>query len=112
VLTPDDVLRLPGPLVAESPAAAGTTDLLAAGPLADQLRALKIRLIQEALSRAGGNQRVAAELLGMHRQSLTRMIRDIRLQASDPSLAPDEGAGEAAARRTTSATRTRVARES
>ncbi len=44
------------------------------------MRELKIRLIQTALAESSGNQRIAAERLGMHRQSLTRMIRDLGLQ--------------------------------
>ena len=75
--------------------------------LADQLRALKIRLIQEALVRARGNQRVAAEALGMHRQSLTRMIRDLRLE----SVAGDRD-GEPVRRRGASGRRPLIARES
>ena len=49
-------------------------------PLADQVRELKVRLIRRALAESGGNQRVAAEALGLHRQSLTRMLRDLGLQ--------------------------------
>jgi DNA-binding NtrC family response regulator len=37
-------------------------------------------LIRSALAESSGNQRLAAERLGMHRQSLTRMIRDLGLQ--------------------------------
>jgi DNA-binding protein Fis len=38
----------------------------------------KARLIRTAMERSGGNQPRAAELLGIHRPSLTRMLRDIR----------------------------------
>ncbi len=79
VLCRDEVLRLPAPLAPESAAAAANGDRSDA-PLADQVRDLKVRLIQAALGESGGNQRLAAEKLGLHRQSLTRMIRDLGLQ--------------------------------
>jgi len=37
----------------------------------------KTRLIRTAFARSGGNQRRAAELLGIHRPSLTRMLRSL-----------------------------------
>ena len=46
-----------------------------AGTLAAQVREFKRALIAEALEASGGNQRIAAERLGLHRQSLTRMLR-------------------------------------
>jgi formate hydrogenlyase transcriptional activator len=49
--------------------------------LADEVREFKIRAIGEALARSGGNQRIAAEALGMHRQSLTRMIRELDMRS-------------------------------
>jgi transcriptional regulator with GAF, ATPase, and Fis domain len=78
VLCREDVLRLPGPL--ETAPAAAEAGSLPAAALAEQVRELKLRLIRSALDASGGNQRVAAERLGMHRQSLTRMIRDLGLQ--------------------------------
>ena len=78
VLSRGDVLRLPGPLEAVSPSTLATAGATSA--LAEQVRELKIRLIQTALAESSGNQRIAAERLGMHRQSLTRMIRDLGLQ--------------------------------
>ena len=78
VLSHDEVLRLPGPLEGQAtPPSNGATS---SAPLADQVRELKIRLIRRALAESGGNQRVAAEALGLHRQSLTRMLRDLGLQ--------------------------------
>ena len=78
VLSHDDVLRLPGPLdhEATTPSNGDSSRV----PLADQVRELKVRLIRRALAESGGNQRVAAEALGLHRQSLTRMLRDLGLQ--------------------------------
>ncbi len=90
VLCRDEVLRLPGPL---ETGASGTTVAAEGSPpasataLADQVRDLKVRLIRDALAASGGNQRLAAEQLGMHRQSLTRMIRDLGLQ-DRPARAP------------------------
>jgi DNA-binding NtrC family response regulator len=79
VLNRDEVLRLPGPLVVETgPGPVAADD--AGRSLADQVRDLKIRLIRSALDASGGNQRLAAERLGLLRQSLTRMIKDLGLQ--------------------------------
>ena len=79
MLSRGEVLRLPGPLEAvASPPAGGAA--ASAASLAEQVRQLKVRLIRSALAESSGNQRLAAERLGMHRQSLTRMIRDLGLQ--------------------------------
>jgi transcriptional regulator with GAF, ATPase, and Fis domain len=79
VLSSDDVLRLPGPLVADD--ATGEAEAEGdARPLAVQVHDLKVRRIRAALERSGGNQRIAAQHLGLHRQSLTRMLRDLNLQ--------------------------------
>jgi transcriptional regulator with GAF, ATPase, and Fis domain len=79
VLSRGEVLRLPGPLEAVAPATAAAT-AASVESLAEQVRELKVRLIRHALAESSGNQRLAAERLGMHRQSLTRMIRDLGLQ--------------------------------
>jgi formate hydrogenlyase transcriptional activator len=79
VLSRGEVLRLPAPLEAIAPSTLATA-AAAAASLAEQVRDLKVRLIRSALAESGGNQRLAAEKLGMHRQSLTRMIRDLGLQ--------------------------------
>jgi transcriptional regulator with GAF, ATPase, and Fis domain len=80
VLSRGEVLRLPGPLEAVSPSTLAMAAATAAS-LAEQVRDLKVRLIRTALAESSGNQRIAAERLGMHRQSLTRMIRDLGLLA-------------------------------
>lgn len=91
VLESGPVLRLSGPLAggnpASAPAGSASIESLARGSLgddslADLLTAYKRALVEEALQRSGGNQRKAAELLGMHRPSLTRMIRDLGLRKS------------------------------
>jgi len=81
VLSRDDVLRLPAPLVARAPEA--KSDSLRP-TLADELVALKISRIREALAASGGNQRLAAELLGLHRPSLTRMIHELGIRNPAP----------------------------
>jgi two-component system response regulator AtoC len=48
--------------------------------LQDLLREYKKSLIEIALKKSNGNQRRAAELLGLHRPSLTRMIKDLGLR--------------------------------
>jgi transcriptional regulator with GAF, ATPase, and Fis domain len=78
VLCRDDVLRLPGPL---APVRPGEASPAGAGPgLAEKVRRYKIRLVTEALESADGNQRRAAEALGLHRPSLSRMIRDLGIR--------------------------------
>jgi transcriptional regulator with GAF, ATPase, and Fis domain len=81
VMSSGDVLRLPGPLrpegAAAGPAPAGE---LGTASFAELVRRRKIELIREALMKSGGNQRLAAELLGLHRPSLTRMIRELGLR--------------------------------
>lgn len=80
VLNEDEVLRLSGPLDGSSTPTTSSVEPTDGMPLAEQVRTFKIRVIRAALDRADGNQRIAAETLGMHRQSLTRMIRDLGLQ--------------------------------
>ena len=82
VMTSGEVLRLPGPLEA---AGAGGTRAAAPGelgsaPFAELVRRKKIEWIREALEASGGNQRRAAEILGLHRPSLTRMIRELGIR--------------------------------
>jgi transcriptional regulator with GAF, ATPase, and Fis domain len=96
VMSTGEVLRLPGPLRGEiRGAAAEARSELGHIPFAELVRRKKIEWIREALERSGGNQRRAAELLGLHRPSLTRMIRELGIRengAPDPqpheSVAP------------------------
>ncbi len=84
------------PAVAEPAAAAaaagGATPRLDGRQLAEVLREHKIERIRAALRAAGGNQRRAAEALGLHRQSLGRMMRELGLSAP---AAPAAAAGRA-----------------
>jgi transcriptional regulator with GAF, ATPase, and Fis domain len=60
-------------------------------PLAERLRDFKRERIRGALARAGGNQTRAAELLGLHRQSLSRMMGELGLREpreAQPGSAP------------------------
>lgn len=87
VLSEGDVLRLPGPLGGEAANTAPTRpaeDLkeavshhLGNASLQEILQRYKKALIESALERSDGNQSRAAELLGLHRPSLSRMIRDL-----------------------------------
>jgi formate hydrogenlyase transcriptional activator len=94
VLCPGDVLRLPGPL---DPDAAGASaapvleDDLGKASLAELVRRYKVRLVTRALDVAGGNQREAAALLGLHRPSLTRMVRDLGLREPPSSMTRRRG---------------------
>ena len=89
VMEDGPILRVHGPLgEGNSPdeALAGgesSRDLaaeLGKGSLQDLLRDYKKSLIEAALKKSDGNQRRAAELLGLHRPSLTRMIKDLGLR--------------------------------
>ena len=77
------VLHRAGPIELPEPlaGAASSADATGAsgGSLDEQVRHFKIREISAALEASGGNQRIAAERLGLHRQSLTRMLRDLGL---------------------------------
>jgi transcriptional regulator with GAF, ATPase, and Fis domain len=90
VMDTGDVLRLPAPLVAPAPGGTGEgLPELGTAPLGELVNRYKGALAREALSRVGGNQRQAAELLGLHRPSLTRMLRTLALAAGTaPERAP------------------------
>jgi len=93
VMASDDVLRLPGPLrTGDAPRAGDARDgELGSASFAELVRRKKIEWIREALERSGGNQRRAAELLGLHRPSLTRMIRELGIR-EDGEARPSSGA--------------------
>jgi transcriptional regulator with PAS, ATPase and Fis domain len=79
VMSPDGVLRLPDVLAAGPavPDREPSRSDLGKASLAELMQRYKARLIRTAMERSGGNQRRAAELLGIHRPSLTRMLRDL-----------------------------------
>lgn len=88
VLEDGPVLHIQGQLGADREDA-GLSETQATGPsgaalgtasLQDLLRDYKKSLIEAALKQSDGNQRRAAELLGLHRPSLTRMIKDLGLR--------------------------------
>ena len=82
VMHSGSVLRLPAPLVPPASQAAdaeGRADEVGTAPLAELLRRYRRLLLDEAMTRAGGNQQEAARLLGLHRQSFARMRRDLDL---------------------------------
>jgi transcriptional regulator with GAF, ATPase, and Fis domain len=83
VMTSGDVLRLPAPLRAGAATSPSLPAEVGTLPFAELVRRKKIEWIREALERSGGNQRRAAELLGLHRPSLTRMIRELGIRAID-----------------------------
>ncbi|HEY8495214.1 MAG TPA: sigma 54-interacting transcriptional regulator, partial [Myxococcota bacterium] len=93
VMATGDVLRLPGPLRAEDAAAQAGSGEVGTLPLAELVRRKKIEWIREALARTGGNQRLAAELLGLHRPSLTRMIRELGIREAGDGTAPASARG-------------------
>jgi transcriptional regulator with GAF, ATPase, and Fis domain len=92
VMSSGDVLRLPGPLRAAAapiaaPASGGRGGEVGTLPLAELVRRQKIEWIRAALAKSGGNQRLAAEMLGLHRPSLTRMIRELGIREGGEAAA-------------------------
>ena len=79
-MSPDGVLELAGGASSQA-RGCGTWRVrdkeLGTASLAELMQRYKVRLIRAALARSGGNQRRAAEVLGVHRPSLTRMLRDL-----------------------------------
>lgn len=84
VMNDGEILRVPRPASAEAPARADEPDGLGRASLPELLRRYKIQLVTRALEQSGGNQRKAAELLGIHRPSLTRMVRELGLRGGTP----------------------------
>jgi len=89
VMSQGPVIRLPdsGFGLSESPrpesaSESATTVGLDARPLSERVRDLKAELIRAALAESEGNQSRAAERLGLHRQSLNRMIRELGITPS------------------------------
>jgi transcriptional regulator with GAF, ATPase, and Fis domain len=75
VMNPGELVALSEPLGRAPRASAGVAP--DGKPLAELVRGFKRQLIERALAESGGNQRRAAELLGMHRPSLSRMMRSL-----------------------------------
>ncbi|MDJ0865381.1 MAG: sigma 54-interacting transcriptional regulator [Myxococcota bacterium] len=87
VLSQGDEIDLSEPLGVELTPSPGDDASAEGLTLAESIQRLKAALIREALAASGGNQRAAADLLGLHRQSLNRMLRDLDLDA-DGSAQP------------------------
>jgi len=95
VLGHGDVLRLSAPLDRGAPSGALDPD---GRPLSERVRAFKSELIARALEVAEGNQRRAAELLGLHPPSLNRMMRDLGIRPPGRRGARDSQRAAAPAR--------------
>ena len=95
VLSEGDVLRLPGPLGERGTAPLPVdSDEPRGSTLAEEMRLFKRRSVRAALQRAGGDRARAAEDLGVSRQTLTRFIRELDLQAdASPPPAKSRAAG-------------------
>jgi DNA-binding NtrC family response regulator len=79
---PDD-LALPVPTtLAGAPMTSGTRD----GDFHAQVKASKQAIIRAALDRAGGNQTKAADLLGLQRTYLVKLLRELEIR--DKNSAP------------------------
>jgi DNA-binding NtrC family response regulator len=70
-LLPPEIVSVPAP---------EPQDLLGL-PYRDALCGFRRKLIESALARAGGNQTRAAELLGVQRTYLNRLIKELGIQA-------------------------------
>ena len=83
-LTPD---LLPPELFVDSGAEPRDLEAL---PLKDALTEYKRRHIRDALARAGGNQTRAAELLGLQRTHLNRLLKELGIDSarSGPTVTP------------------------
>ena len=79
VMSRGDVVELGAELGARPAghAESSRTPRLDERPLADRVREFKAECIRSALARNGGNLTKAAAQLGLHRQSLSRMVRDL-----------------------------------
>lgn len=80
VMHEGDVLHVAAPTPSEPTAGPDEADGLGKASLNELLRRYKTRLVTRALELSGGNQRQAAEMLGIHRPSLTRMVRELGLR--------------------------------
>ncbi len=82
VMSEGAVLRVAVPSGNENKTAPEDPDGLGRASLPELLLRYKTRLVTRALEISGGNQRQAAEMLGIHRPSLTRMVRELGLRDS------------------------------
>ncbi len=76
---PED-LALPGAGAAAPTAAGPAAPSVTAGEFHGQVKAYKQAILQAALRQAGGNQTRAAELLGINRTYLVKLLRELKLR--------------------------------
>jgi DNA-binding NtrC family response regulator len=76
---PED-LALPGAGAAPPGPAAQASPVEAPGEFHRQVKAYKEALLQAALRQAAGNQTRAAELLGINRTYLVKLLRDLKMR--------------------------------
>lgn len=81
VLSPDGTVR-PEDIPAPGRAAEGTgpVPVSVGTPLVEALEAYKRWMVNRTLEECGGNQTKAAEMLGMHRSSLNRLLKELELR--------------------------------
>jgi DNA-binding NtrC family response regulator len=79
-IQPED-LALPSPL--NSPAVSPSTSA-ENGDFHSQVRESKRLIIRAALDRVGGNQTKAAELLGLQRTYLVKLLRELDIRVKSP----------------------------
>ena len=78
---PED-LALPGAPLTQAP---GTLPPSGSGEFHSQVRESKRLIIRAALDRAGGNQTRAAELLGLQRTYLVKLLRELDIRGKSPA---------------------------
>jgi len=71
------------------------------GGYTEAVRAFKLQLVREALSRSGGSRSLAARGLGLHPSNLMRMIRDLGIDMPPPARSAEARGGSPSPRRTT-----------
>jgi DNA-binding NtrC family response regulator len=85
VLSPDGTIRpedipAPGQAVEGEPEGTAPFAFSAGTPLVEALEAYKRWMVNRTLEECGGNQTKAAEMLGMHRSSLNRLLKELDLR--------------------------------
>ena len=84
VLTPGDVIEKSGLPPELSGDRTGSQPIVGDMPYSEAVQAFKRAFIAQALRRTGGNQTKAAELLGMQRTFLNRLVKELGLRDEEP----------------------------